>query len=404
MLFFFDADQDGDQDLYVTRGSNEFSSISGALIDNLYFNDGQGNFKKSNQNFPTNKIESTSCVTASDFDNDGDIDLFVGVRSKPKVYGVPVSSYLLENNGKGQFTNTTEQRAPGLKSVGMITDALWVDYDQDNDEDLIVVGEWMPITIFQNQNRQLKNTSQQAGFAESNGLWNCLQAADFNNDGHIDFVMGNHGLNSRLKASTKKPLTLYVNDYDGNKTAEQILTTYNGDKDYPLPLRHDLVMQLPSLKKKYLLYEDYKLQSIEDIFSEKQVRTSAKTQIFTTASSIALNKGDGTFELITLPITAQLSPMYATSIEDFNQDGYLDILMGGNFYRSKPEVGIYDASQGVLLSGDGTGNFSSLKSSTSGFFVTGEIRDLELIQVGNKHIVIAARNNDSIALFELKNE
>ena len=392
---FFDADGDGDQDLYVARGSNEFSSISPALIDHLYFNDGVGNFTKAPTNFPIQKIESTSCVRASDFDGDGDLDLFVGVRLKPKVYGVPVSSYLLENDGQGKFKDNTQKIAPDLKGIGMVTDALWIDYDKDEDEDLIVVGEWMPITIFENSNGKLTENSK-FQIPNSNGLWNCIKAGDFNEDGYLDFVIGNHGWNSRLKASTEKPLSLYVNDYDGNKTAEQILTTYNGDQAYPLALRHDLVMQLPSLKKKYLRYEDYQLQSIDDLFSEKQVRTSARSQVYTTASSIAINKGNGQFDLQPLPVAAQLAPMYALLIKDVNKDQHLDILMGGNFYRSKPEVGIYDGSQGVLLVGDGVGGFTNVPATSSGFLVLGEIRDIEQLE----ELIVVARNNDALQIFK----
>ena len=392
---FFDADGDGDQDLYVARGSNEFSSISPALIDHLYFNDGVGDFTKAPTNFPIQKIESTSCVRASDFDGDGDLDLFVGVRLKPKVYGVPVSSYLLENDGQGKFKDNTQKIAPDLKGIGMVTDALWIDYDKDEDEDLIVVGEWMPITIFENSNGKLTENSK-FQIPNSNGLWNCIKAGDFNEDGYLDFVIGNHGWNSRLKASTEKPLSLYVNDYDGNKTAEQILTTYNGDQAYPLALRHDLVMQLPSLKKKYLRYEDYQLQSIDDLFSEKQVRTSARSQVYTTASSIAINKGNGQFDLQPLPVAAQLAPMYALLIKDVNKDQHLDILMGGNFYRSKPEVGIYDGSQGVLLVGDGVGGFTNVPATSSGFLVLGEIRDIEQLE----ELIVVARNNDALQIFK----
>ena len=400
---FFDADGDQDQDLYVARGSNEFNGLSNALVDYLFLNDGQGNFQKTNQILPSFKVESTSCVKANDFDQDGDIDLFVGVRLKPGVYGVPVNGYLLANDGRGKFTDVTKTQAPDLQNIGLITDAEWVDYDGDQDQDLIVVGEWMPITVFENNKGQFTNTTEEAGFDKTNGLWNCIAASDLDQDGDIDLVIGNHGLNSRFKASKEKPMILYVNDFDGNKSAEQIISLYNGDQSYPLALRHDLVMQLPNLKKKYLRYENYKGQQVNDIFSEKQVRTSAKSEVYNMASSIALNNGDGTFTLTPLPQEAQFSSVHSILLEDLDKDGITDILLGGNFYRSKPEVGIYDGSYGLVLKGNGEGTFSSLKAAESGFSVTGEIRDLQTIELSDEQLVLVARNDDSLLIYTILN-
>ncbi len=397
---FFDADGDGDLDLYVARGSNEFTGLSNELIDHLFINDGIGNFEKSPQILPSFKLESTACVRAADFDQDGDQDLFVGVRLKPGVYGVPVNGYLLENDGTGKFTNSTAQKAKDLQNLGLITDAVWIDYDQDGDEDLIVVGEWMPISVFENHKGLFTKRTQQAGLSESNGLWNCIKAKDIDSDGDIDLVIGNHGLNSRFKASKSQPMNLLVNDFDGNKSAEQILSMYNGEVSYPLALRHDLVMQLPSLKKKYLRYENYKEQKVSDIFSEKKIRTAAKSTVYRMESSIAINNGDGTFELLSLPIAAQYAPVHAISLEDFDKDGQLDLLLGGNFYRSKPEVGIYDGSYGLFLKGNGNGNFISVPAKDSGFFVKGEIRDIATIQVGDKNSILVARNNDRLLVFD----
>ena len=397
---FFDADGDGDLDLYVARGSNEFTGLSNELVDHLFINDGEGNFKKSPQILPSFKLESTSCVRASDFDKDGDIDLFVGVRLKPGVYGVPVNGYLLENDGTGRFTNSTPQRAKELQNIGLITDAVWIDYDQDQDDDLIIVGEWMPISVFENNKGIFTKRTEQAGLAKSNGLWNCIKAKDIDKDGDIDLVIGNHGLNSRFKASEAQPMSLFVNDFDGNKSAEQILSMYNGDESYPLVLRHDLVMQLPNLKKKYLRYENYKEQKVSDIFSEKEIRTAAKSTVYSTQSSVAINNGNGTFELLNLPIAAQYAPVYAVSLEDFDKDGQLDLLLGGNFYRSKPEVGIYDGSYGLFLKGNGKGDFVSMPAKESGFLVKGEIRDIETIQIGDKTTVLVARNNDRLLTFD----
>ncbi len=388
---FFDADQDGDQDLYVCNGTNEYSMISGSQFDHLYLNDGQGDFSKSNQQLPINKPESTSCVRASDFDQDGDLDLVVGTRLKPSVYGVAVNTYLLLNDGQGNFSNATASLAPELEQIGMVTDLQWIDIDNDQDDDLVAIGEWMPISVFENKNGKLvlKPSKQ---LDKSNGFWNTLEVADLDQDGDLDLLIGNHGLNSRLKASKDKPLGLLVNDFDDNRTAEQILTMYNGDKSYPLALRHDLVMQLPSLKKDYLYYKDYKEKTVEDIFDDKKVRTAAKAYIYETQSAIAINDGTGSFTLKALPKEAQMTPIHAILVDDFNSDGKLDILLGGNFYRSKPEIGIYDASRGLLLLGDGQLNFAS--SSDHQIEVKGEIRDFLKIQVAGESIYLVARNND----------
>lgn len=397
---FADFDGDGDLDLYVTSGGNEFDLRSNNLRDRLYFNTGHGVFEKSAQLLPTEKRESTSALSAADFDGDGDVDLFVGIRSKPGVYGVPVGGFLLENDGKGTLTNVTETIAPELKGLGQLTDATWADIDGDQDQDLIIVGEWMPITVFRNDGRTFNKITNKAGFEGSNGLWQRVVAADLDQDGDMDFVLTNHGLNTRFKASPEKPLRIYVNDFDKNRTAEQIITMYNGEEDYPLALRHDLTMQMPGLKKKYLLYENYKGQRMEDIFEDKQIRTSAQAEVYTTASAIAWNDGSGKFSLEPLPIEAQMSPLYAIQVDDFDEDGHPDILLGGNFYHSKPEVGIYDATYGVFLKGDGNKGFTALSAQSSGFFVKGEIRDFAKAKVGEKELIVVARNDEGLMFFE----
>ncbi len=258
----------------------------------------------------------------------------------------------------------------------------------------------MPLTIFNNENGKFRKVRGGSGLDRTNGFWNTVEAGDLDNDGDIDFVIGNHGLNSRFKASSDRPMSILVNDFDAKRTAEQIITMYNGERSYPLSLRHDLTMQLPELKIKYQYYKDYKEQTIEDIFSEEQIRTAAKSNVYTTESSIAWNQGNGRFLLKPLPLEAQFAPVYGLLIKDFDEDGALDILMGGKFYRSKPEVGKYDGSYGLLLQGNGKGDFRALKSSESGFLVKGEIRDLEIIRIEGKDCVLVARNNDYLRVFE----
>ena len=398
---FFDADGDGDLDLFVCSGGNEFSANSTALISRLYINDGKGNFKKSPQLLPSARIfESASCVTAADYDKDGDMDLFVGVRLKPFMYGYPCKGYVLQNNGKGIFTDVTEQVAPELKEAGMITDAKWFDYDRDGRQDLVIAGEYMPVKIFHNDNGRLKEIPETAGLAKSNGWWNRIEIADINKDGYPDIIAGNHGLNSRFKCSEGKPVNMYVSDFDNNGTVEQIVTCYNGDSAYPMALRHDLVNVLPYLKKKYLKYESYKEQTMQDIFTPEQLSKAVKLDAYTMQSSVFINNRNGTFSRNALPAEAQFSPMYGIAADDFDKDGNIDILMGGNFYESKPEVGIYDASYGVFLKGDGKGNFTAQRPGESGFFLRGAVRDIITIKSSWKKLCLVARNNDKTEVFQ----
>jgi hypothetical protein len=397
---FFDADGDGDQDLYVCSGGNEFSPNSTALINRLYINDGKGRFTKSPQVLPSYIFESTSCVRAADYDGDKDMDLFVGVRLTPFRYGYPSKGYILSNNGKGIFTDVTEKVAPALKTAGMVTDANWFDYDKDNKPDLAIAGEYMPVKIFHNENNTLKEVTTAAGLSKTNGWWNRIAISDINNDGYPDIIAANHGLNSRFKASETKPVCMYAGDFGNNGTIQQIVTCYNGDSSYPMLLRHDLVSVLPGLKKKYLKYEDYKEQTVEDIFTKEQLSKAVKLDAYTMQSSVFINNKNGTFSGKALPTAAQLSPMYGIVAEDFDKDGNIDILMGGNFYESKPEVGIYDASYGILLKGDGKGNFIALPAQQSGINIRGAVRDIAVIQIGRKKLALIAKNNDKVQLIE----
>lgn len=396
MSVFFDADNDGDMDLYVCSGSNEFSTSSIALADRLYINDGKGNFTKSPQILPTFTFESTSTVKPFDYDKDGDMDLFVGVRSHPFLYGVPMNGYILNNDGKGNFKNVTLDISKGLEEIGMITDAAWSDINGDGNADLIVVGEYMPITVFVNESGRFVNKTEQFGLNKTNGWWNTIESADLDGDGDMDFVLGNHGLNSRFKASEDKPVCMYVNDFDKNGTMEQIICTYYGDKSYPMVLRHDLMAQIPTLKKKYLKYESFKDQMITDIFTREELSNAIKHDVYELSNSLLINEGSEGLKLKHLPVEAQFSVTYAISIDDFDHDGNKDIILAGNLYNVKPEVGQYDASYGTFLKGDGKGNFIVLPESKSGLMLDGEIRDLETITIAGKKYLLAARNNDSI--------
>jgi hypothetical protein len=391
---FFDADKDGDLDLYVCSGGSEFPASSSALADRLYVNNGHGNFEKSQQLLPIADFITTSTVAASDFDKDGDIDLFVGARLRPFNYGLPVDGYLLINDGHGEFADQAKKLAPEFEKLGMIRDAKWVDIDGDKDDDLVVVGDWMRVTIFKNERGALSK-SVDDGLQTSTGWWNTLEAADVDKDGDMDLILGNHGLNSRFKASAEKPVSMWVSDFDQNGTIEQIICNYNGDKSYPMALRHDLITQIPSLKKKFLKYESYKNATINDVFSTEQLTNALELKVNCLTSSLLINDGNGKFSIQALPVEAQFSPVYAILADDIDKDGNIDLLLGGNQYRVKPEVGRYDASYGTLLKGDGKGKFKAVPNKDCGLMIDGEVRDIRRIKVGNDNLILVARNNDT---------
>jgi enediyne biosynthesis protein E4 len=399
---FFDADNDGDSDLYVASGGNGFPESSSALNDRLYFNDGKGKFSKSGQILPAGKYENTSCIRAADFDNDGITELFVGTRLKPFAYGVPVNGYILENDGKGNFMNVTSELAPGLTGTGMIRDMVWADVDSDNDLDIIVAGDWMPLKVYINENSTFTESKSAFGTTGTAGWWNCITAGDLDNDGDIDLVAGNHGLNSKFRASTGKPVTMYVNDFDLNGTIEQVICAYDGDISYPLPLKHDLTRQIPGLQRKYPKYELYKDQRIEDIFPAVTLNNSIKLTVDLLETCVFLNDGHGNFTRgKALPDEVQFSPVYAAEIGDFNNDGNADILMAGNLFNAKPETGRYDAGYGVFLEGDGKGSFTYIKPAFTGFFHNGEVRCLMRVKTANGDLMVASQSNGDLKVFKM---
>ena len=352
----FDADGDNDLDLYVASGGNEFPNSSSALIDRLYINNGSAGFTKSDQILPSFKFENSSSVEAADYDMDGDLDLFVGVRARPFLIGLPADGFLLSNDGNGKFSDVTDEVIPQLRNLGMITDATWSDIEGDGDMDLVVIGEWLGIELFINHQDSFSRATEQFGLAKTNGWWNRIKAKDLDGDGDEDFVIGNHGLNSRFKASETKPVELYVNDFDRNGSAETIICAYFGEKSYPLALKHDLVRQIPTLQKKYLKYEAYKDQTINEIFTEEQLAGAHKAEAYMLETVIVWNNTNS-FSIQQLPTEAQISPVYAIHLDDLDGDHQVDILLGGNFYKSKPEVGRYDASYGTFLKGIGDRRF-----------------------------------------------
>jgi enediyne biosynthesis protein E4 len=395
---FFDADGDGDSDLYVVSGGSEFSQMAPALQDRLYLNDGTGGLRKSVESLPTMDV-SGSRVVAHDFDGDGDQDLFVGGRVIPWRYGLDPRSVLLANDGRGRFTDVTERIAPELAEVGMVTDAIWEDVDGDSRADLVVVGEWMPITVFRSLGDGRLERAETPGLERSHGWWNRIVAGDFTGDGLTDFVVGNLGLNTRLEASESEPVRMYVKDFDRNGFVEQILTRYNGGVSYPIALRDDLIAALPFLRQRFVNFEDYALKTVTEVFAPKELEGAVIKQAHTFASAIAVNNGDGSFTLRPLPCEAQIAPVYGILAEDLDGDGGLDLLLAGNFDGVEPEYGRMSASYGLFLRGDGTGSFESMPARESGFFTPGEARDIQRIATPTGPLYVVTRNDDRPLVF-----
>ncbi len=399
---FFDADGDNDLDLYVVSGGNSFRENAREYQDRLYllkgFNNGIPVYEPSPQSLPM-MYNMGSCVKPADYDQDGDTDLFVGNRAVPQKYGVPASSHILENDGNGNFTDVTMQVSPRLNSVGMVTNANWVDFDNDNDLDLVVVGEWLPITLFKNNGQNLERLNNVPGLEKTNGWWNSIISTDVNEDGNIDFIAGNWGLNSKFKASENKPFTLFVNDFDNNQTLDHVFAYYEDTSMYPTALRHDMVMQLTYLKKKFNYYEDYAGKTIEEVFTPEELNKSLEYKAYQFATSVIINNGDGSYQLKPLPEQAQFSPVFAISNNDFDKDGIKELLMAGNFSGTKPEEGKYDANTGLLLKPKSQLDFEAL--SVSGLNIKGDVRNLGIARTtGDKKLLIVARNNEDLEFYE----
>ncbi|MEM7372714.1 MAG: VCBS repeat-containing protein [Bacteroidota bacterium] len=391
---FFDADGDGDQDLFIGHGGNEYYKGTENFIVYMYENDGQGNFWESPSKAPPIG-GNLSCVVPADYDQDGDIDLFLGGRAVPGNYGLIPASFLLANTGDGSWENRTVQ---SIGQLGMVTDAIWNDIDGDNDLDLIVVGEWMGVTIFENENGKIDKKNTIKG---TEGWWNAIEAADLDKDGRDEFILGNWGLNSKFQASSDKPLDLYVKDFDNNGKSEFILNWYPPLEEEATIFftKMDLAAQLPSMKKVALTYSEYATQTYESLFTRKQ-REGALHYTASNLQSAILWLTDNGAELEALPWQAQVSPIYGIIAEDLDNDGHTDLLLGGNLYGLKPEIGRMDASDGIFLKGKGTRQFQYLSPQQSGIRLEGEIRDLTMIQNPNqKKTILVGRNHAEIMLF-----
>ncbi|MFY7921125.1 MAG: VCBS repeat-containing protein [Gemmatimonas sp.] len=396
---FFDADRDGDRDLYVVSGGNEFSEDSPALQDRLYLNDGRGRFTRAANALPATLI-SGSVVTAGDIDGDGDLDLFVGARSIPWRYGIDPSSQLLLNDGRGHFTDIVAN-APGLKAIGMVTDALWHDIDGDRKLDLIVVGEWMPVVVYRNRGAGKFERLMAKGLEKSDGWWTRIIAADLDGDGRSEFVLGNFGRNIRLHASANEPLTMIVKDFDKNDFVEQVIGMYNGGKQYPLVLRDDLIKAVPPWKARFLNFKDYALKTLDDVVPAAERSDAIVKQVYRFESAVLRRSADGAFAFEPLPLEAQMAPVFGLAARDVNGDGRQDVLLAGNFDGVKPEFGRMAASDGLVLLGGENGTFTTLRPAESGFRVPGQTRGIATLRTRRGVQVVVARNNAAPLVFSM---
>lgn len=361
---FFDLENDGDLDLYIANGGNHDAFYPDTYQHHIYINDGKGNFKQSA--IPSPLKMSASTVVGADFDNDGDIDLFVGGRSLPGKYPKSVPSAILRNDN-GKLVDATEQILPELSNAGMVCTALWTDCNGDNKVDLVVTGEFMKIEIFINQNGKLVNKTREFGLAESSGWWNSISAGDFDNDGDMDYIVGNRGLNGFFKATPAEPVRVYANDFDKNGSLDPILTYYVMGQECVHAELKDLASHMPTIQRNYSKYHEYAIQQPDQIFTKAQLQSSFKVEAKYFASVMLVNNNNKGFTIKELPARAQLGPIYGTSVIDYDDDGNLDVLLSGNSLSVQIEMGFEDALNGLVLKGDGNGGFTPLINTQTGY-------------------------------------
>lgn len=396
---FFDADNDGDEDLYVVSGGNEYNPDHRHYQDRLYRNDGKGNFSKDPEALPRIGA-SGSCVVAADFDRDGDLDLFVGGRVLPTGYPKSPRSYLLQNDGNGSFKDVTENVSGDLVNPGMITSALWTDFDNDNWMDLVVAGEYMPITFFKNDAGMRLVKVSDSGLADSDGWWRSLTAGDFDNDGDMDYIAGNFGLNSHYRASAGQPVNVVFKDFDNNGALEAITSYYVEGNNYPTASLDLLTSQLPALKRKILFHRTYAKTSTERLMEIAGGGDAGVRYCKTLESTLIENNGNGTFTMRPLPLILQTAPVYGVIAEDVDGDGNLDIVAVGNSYAPDVVTGRCDAFIGQVMLGDGNGNFEPMDVNRSGFFVDGDAKAMAELTVGEEVLTLVTQNNDSLRMFK----
>lgn len=411
-ILLFDADGDGKLDLYIASGGYKSTPGSTNYGDRIYLNDGHGNYKEQPDALPPN-FTSKLCVRAMDYNRDGKLDLFVSGRVEPWHYPNPASSVILRNDsGKGhlKFTDVTADLAPCLKNIGLVSDALVTDYNNDGWPDIVIAGEWMPITFLKNVNGKFINSTKEAGLGNKIGLWNSIVGGDFRHKGKIDYIVGNLGLNSFFRANDSEPIYITAGDFDKRGVTDAFPSLFLPDKDgtrkeYPAFVRDDAIKQLISLRKKFTNYRSYATATLKDLLSPEQFAKALRLKANQLASCYLENLGNGKFKMIPLPKEAQLSVINGMVVEDFDNDGNLDLVINGNDYGTNVSIGRYDAFNGLLLKGDGKGNFKPLSILQSGIYIPGDGKSLVALHNGNDKLLMAAsQHDDVIKLFKLKHD
>lgn len=408
----FDADSDGDLDLYLVHGSSQYPKNSPFYQDVLCVNDGKGNFKIAPNALPA----ETACgqvVKAADFDADGDLDLFVGARVLPMTYPKADRSFLLRNDSKEKdkpvFTDVTKEICPELENIGLISDALWTDFNGDNQPDLMLAGEWMPLTFLQNDKGKLKNTTANTGVGDKIGWWTSLAAADFDNDGDVDYMAGNFGENLYFKCTFNQPLSIYAKDFDNNGLYDPFISCFWRDttgnrKEFFYHTRDDMVKQLVLIRRKFLTYSDFGNATVQDVFSAKELEGAQIIKSNWFSSSYLENLGGGKFKITALPTAAQLAPIYGMMPYDVDKDGLLDLMMVGNDYGMELLQGRADAFDGLVLKNMGNNQFKSIELDQSHFYIPNDARALTHINLANgKQLFLATQNKGAMKVFSLKN-
>ncbi|HEX6169602.1 MAG TPA: VCBS repeat-containing protein [Chitinophagaceae bacterium] len=393
---WIDVNNDTFNDLVIASGGNEYYGNSSYLLPRVYLNDGKGSLSRLPEAFNKNIMLTASCVAPYDFDGDGFVDLFIGGRAIPWEYGTIPRSYLLKNDGKGKFTDVTDQFSKELSQAGFVKHGIWIDLDSDGDNDLILSLEWDGIIAFVNE----KGKFVKRFLTDKKGWWNFTLPVDIDGDNDLDLIAGNLGLNNRLKASEKRPVRLYYNDFDDNGKKEQVLTYYLGEKEIPFATKDELVKQIPELKKKYLYAEEFAKASLSDIFKKGKLGSASLFTADYFSNVILINDGNWNFRLKELPWQAQLTPYYDAAIAEMNGDGRPDILLGGNFYPNNIQMGEYDADYGAVLLNIGNGNFNY--ALLDGTVIKGEIRRIRKLAFGKEPAFILARNNDSLKVISIR--
>ena len=399
-VLFFDADGDGDMDLFIGAGGNTVLQGGRELQHRLFINDGKGNFTISYAAFPTNQ-DNTGAVVACDFNNDGYLDLFVGASAVSKIYGATPTSHVYLNNGKGIFTAMPENNLGGINNAGMVTGAAVYAPDGGKEKELVIVGEWMAPRIFKFFNNHF--TEVHTDLNKLNGWWQTVTVGDINGDGKEDLILGNIGENFCLHPTDKTPVKLFYGDLDGNGNVEKILSKTVDGTDKPVFMKRDLQDGLPFLKKQNLHYTDYAKKTVQDLFSKEQLLHTAVKSIDFTSSIVALNAGEGKFIIQSLPQMVQISSVKSVVCADINKDGFKDLIIGGNEFNFQPQLGRLDANTGQILINDGKGNFTVLKSSQTGLDLKGMVRDIIAIPQGDNLNFLFLQNDEAPVLYQLKN-